>query len=392
MLDWLTKDQRTSYAEDSQICLQPETPAPIFAYRALKGAIFGSPEREEEEVGDTIKKAFEENIAPASLIRPSTPPTLRSIVANDALHISPAHRTAPHGPSPAKSILRTPGVPTPRRQKVSVSFKDVRASVSPSSPKSSTNLVRTTGTTQKASPRLKTKMLSTREPSVGNTIAQRTVTKSPQKIEIEQQLEARRVLGDALYVKSAERDMKKLVRYGQRMREYARLSEQENATLKRELEVLRTENERLRRRKSMRGATMSLKPANRDQVNDQSEPKIDADRPRLLEGKNETTPTYMPAKKIVDVEKPRTETVQSSKVLTAPRKLMERCLDPALPPKETTEPRVTSQVQLPPDRLAAARERLRVKSRTRKRALGVIDSTWSNETEIGSSRVDWQKL
>ena len=55
MPDWTRDDQ-------SQIPDAPETPAPLFAYRALKGILFGSPEYDEEEENN------KENVAPVAPI------------------------------------------------------------------------------------------------------------------------------------------------------------------------------------------------------------------------------------------------------------------------------------------------------------------------------------
>src|SRR2546429_6614187 len=62
MLDWLNNNQAVSAAEDSQVPDAPETPAPIFAYRALKGILFGSPDYDREDEDEDNK----ENVAPAS--------------------------------------------------------------------------------------------------------------------------------------------------------------------------------------------------------------------------------------------------------------------------------------------------------------------------------------
>ena len=52
------------------------------------------------------------------------------------------------------------------------------------------------------------------------------------------------------YLKSTECEMKKLVRYSQRMKEYARLCQQENSVLKRERDELRREVEQLQKVKA----------------------------------------------------------------------------------------------------------------------------------------------
>lgn len=78
----------------------PETPAPIFAVRALKSAIFGSPKSDDDEVHTMPTQA-------------SKIPTLR----RDFTAPAPA-------PSPTKSILLTPGTVVARRK--TVTFGETR--------------------------------------------------------------------------------------------------------------------------------------------------------------------------------------------------------------------------------------------------------------------------
>src|SRR5277367_4910347 len=157
MLDWLSNPSNpnpdplsnTTFIPDG-----PETPAPVFAYRALRGILFGSPD-DDSVVGDN-----KENVEPPPIPLPirgsssgtgtrggrarpimttssptkHTATTTQRGIARDSPLTSPARSKQLRSlqQSPAKSILRTPGVPTPRRRgTANVSFKDVRPSVSP---------------------------------------------------------------------------------------------------------------------------------------------------------------------------------------------------------------------------------------------------------------------
>ncbi|OAP61344.1 hypothetical protein AYL99_03547 [Fonsecaea erecta] len=235
----------------------PVTPAPVFAYRAIRSIFFASPESSPEH-GD------KENLVP---VYPSSPK--RKYVAEDSPVPSPSQKrqrdTNAHGGrnilSPTKGILRTPGLATPRAKylkDINVKFK----SVSPEAPKLPILPVSPRQPRSKAQdapaalghlkpihnliPPTKTKPTSVLQDAVqdeqllvkSNPAAASAPSTSPCLLS--------RAAIEA-YIAQTEKEMKKLVRYGQKMREYARKKDAENQELKGMIDQLRRENERLRR-------------------------------------------------------------------------------------------------------------------------------------------------
>ncbi|KEF61476.1 uncharacterized protein A1O9_03042 [Exophiala aquamarina CBS 119918] len=126
---------------------EPVTPAPVFAYRALKGFFFGSPE-DQRDVDDSdkenapldkpeISKKAKASVKAAidtteksktSKVSVSMPITFNTPEAKrwDGRLLAPELPPAPG--SPTRSILRLPGQATPRSQSlrdVNVTFKDL---------------------------------------------------------------------------------------------------------------------------------------------------------------------------------------------------------------------------------------------------------------------------
>ncbi|KAF7165332.1 hypothetical protein CNMCM5623_009537 [Aspergillus felis] len=101
----------------------PETPAPVFAIRAFKSALFGTPGAEDEEVSDQNSKSDEK---PASR-QPSKSDLLKPPVAYHATDVNKTDKTDKTDldmavnamVSPTKSILVTPGTAANRRKTVS---------------------------------------------------------------------------------------------------------------------------------------------------------------------------------------------------------------------------------------------------------------------------------
>ena len=346
MLDWLSGDPGRSGADVSQIPDAPETPAPLFAYRALKGILFGSPDPNDDDEED------KENIAPAvnqATSKPSKQTSDKSLDRTGPPGKSPSSRlpserardTAPCSPSPrkgrllspTKSILRTPGIPTPRRQNVNVTFKDIRPSVSPA-------IYTARPAAIFEAPPVNQSLCDARKKSASASL---TITRDvpvvvtaslpPPAKTINKQVAAAYDTREVdTYLKSTEREMKKLVRYSQKMKEYARLSQQESASLREENEMLKRELQSLRKTKGSGVLEVVGLP--------------DA------EGLNMTQQGPVGKRKEEDPAKSE---------LTAD----------AAGRSERTEfaRRPIVRAQLPPDRLAAAKERLRVKSEARRRAL-----------------------
>lgn len=236
---------------DFTILDAPETPAPVFAFRALKGVIFGSPNNDNELHN-------KENANPTEPVR-----TLRSkISALRAPSVSPLkRRKINQNASPAKSILRIPGIPTPRKQNANVTFKDVTPSLSPELTRKS--LV---PTEQLAGQDLKSTNIAdpSRTESAKHPLPQGSSLVVPQLgTEIPALQQAHVTFDFEAYRLSTEKEMKKLVRYGQKMREYARKQDEENTKLRMALEQLQKENEELLCRERLRD---DVRPAKDDNL------------------------------------------------------------------------------------------------------------------------------
>ncbi|EFR00731.1 hypothetical protein MGYG_03736 [Nannizzia gypsea CBS 118893] len=124
MLSWLAGSNQGVAGDESMILDAPETPAPVFAYRAFKNAMLGTPAPEVDEdkdltipirplnpsshkKNDDLKKAVQKFSLGED--RKMEIPKLEPKVQE------PAHAIA----SPSKSILLTPGTATTRRKTVS---------------------------------------------------------------------------------------------------------------------------------------------------------------------------------------------------------------------------------------------------------------------------------
>jgi hypothetical protein len=381
MLDWLNTNQAASATEESQIPDAPETPAPIFAYRALKGILFGSPEYDNEDED-------KENIAPSSPIQKvnqsvqgqSRSGQVNSLPLRSKSPNSRARERYPASPSPrtrrqlspTKSILRTPGIPTPRRQNVTVTFKDVRPSVSPVGVTTKLLAARNEVRSTEAS---KITATTTSDRPIGLAQAAHTVETLPVPVYDLSSVDA--------YLKSTEREMKKLVRYSQRMREYARLSQQENADLKKERDELRKELEEVRKAKTMMKVTTDGQLVERA-----SGIGTEVIKPvARMAGPRSMWESSLPAKRLDKIDTVRAVGL-SDRDATSDRRRCEEA-GTLLSAKEAgqreaenilthnqghvgkigSKKRAATTAQLPPDRLAAAKERLRVKSEERRRAL-----------------------
>ena len=107
-----TADNNQSVAEEP-----PETPAPLFAVRALKSALFGTPALEEdEEEDDDIQVPTIQHVSTERFNRPLSPARFPA-VSNDNLVTQKSKIEALL--SPAKGILLTPGTGAARRKTVS---------------------------------------------------------------------------------------------------------------------------------------------------------------------------------------------------------------------------------------------------------------------------------
>ncbi|OAX80921.1 hypothetical protein ACJ72_04743, partial [Emergomyces africanus] len=123
MLGWLAGSGRgeyTGFADDSNVQEPPETPAPVFAFRAFKSAFVGTPgpEATDDELTVPIK-----SLKPAINRKSSDLPIAPKQTNLAPLELQPtlpeSDESAQPMASPTKSILLTPGTAATRRKTVS---------------------------------------------------------------------------------------------------------------------------------------------------------------------------------------------------------------------------------------------------------------------------------
>jgi hypothetical protein len=103
--------------DTSAIIDPPETPAPVFAVRAFKHAIFGTPQQ--APLSTRRHSANErERRRPVTTARTTRPQLLRPKSAGDAAGITGRDDVPEPMPSPTKGILMTPGTAAARRKTV----------------------------------------------------------------------------------------------------------------------------------------------------------------------------------------------------------------------------------------------------------------------------------
>ncbi|CAG7974655.1 unnamed protein product [Penicillium olsonii] len=108
MLDWMKGNEGAQAPDDSKVLEPPETPGHVFAIRAFKSAIFGTPGAEEDSESNASQpKQSEHQRSKSESIKPA-PPELKP----DA---KPDDATANPSGSPTKSILVTPGTALRRK-------------------------------------------------------------------------------------------------------------------------------------------------------------------------------------------------------------------------------------------------------------------------------------
>ncbi len=204
----------------------PVTPAPVFAYRAVRGLFFASPESSPERERQRNKENVplpSKSPAKCQTLTENAPSTPSQKRKRDTVTVL----------SPTKGILRTPGLATPRAKAlrdVNVKFK----SVSPEGLESAATATAVVTDSRQPEP---SKESSKTFGNVRSAVTTSSVVPTSSY--------AMTSNWDA-YVRRTEHEMKKVVRYGQKMREYARQKDTENAELKGMVERLRRENERLK--------------------------------------------------------------------------------------------------------------------------------------------------
>ncbi|KAK5192992.1 hypothetical protein LTR99_010639 [Exophiala xenobiotica] len=253
----------------------PVTPAPVFAYRALRGIFFTSPESSPEHDN-------KENLTPAYLAT-SPSPEKRKIM-DGAVPLTPSQkrkRDSSSGAmailSPTKGILRTPGLATPRAKflkDINVKFKSVSPEEA-AKQKQQKNKIETAtvlgagdklsrtkdgeGKGQRAAVRASKPM---HDIAPTNKAARSQSPVKAEQVPVPAKDKDNRVAASngtttttttavlsscaiEAYMAQTEKEMKRVVKYGQKMREYARKKDAENQELKSMIEQLRHENERL---------------------------------------------------------------------------------------------------------------------------------------------------
>lgn len=217
----------------------PATPAPVFAWRAFKSAVWGSPESSPEHEN-------KENVPLHHLHLKSLDGT------TDAAPSSPLKRKRDSQPlvSPTKSILRTPGVPTPRTKSlrdINVKFKslspELRLREQPQ-PKAGVQNAEVEATSRRKVLRVEVRKDNARQddkpaqkalPSTQNKLGTAPGTTDSQIHDADFQN----------YCRRTEKETKKLLRHNQRLRDYGRQADAENLKLKKLLEEAQRENRRM---------------------------------------------------------------------------------------------------------------------------------------------------
>lgn len=240
---------------DHTLIDDPKTPAYKFAYRAFRGMLYGEPDdspvkpthddreyKEKENDFLQVTKAGEGPVvkrkSPSRQRDETTPKRQRMIAA-----------------SPSKSILRNPNLPTPRRTQsrdLTVTFKDLSRSLTP-------ELRRDTAPsrTSPSPTRIHTMSLTaSRDVQKSLTADFVTAKKVP---------DAHTSAGEncvefdlQTYIAQTEKEIRKLIKYGQKMRDIAKQQKADNERLKQTLGDVRKDNEVLKktlaRADSTRGA------------------------------------------------------------------------------------------------------------------------------------------
>ncbi|KAK1145776.1 hypothetical protein N8T08_004017 [Aspergillus melleus] len=119
MLEWI-KGQNEQFADGSKVLEPPETPAPVFAIRAFKSALFGTPGVEDEENVQREQNPKDLSANPhlgaGDLRKPLATGSARDAPKVTTMDVDSAVNAMA---SPTKSILVTPGTASNRRKTVS---------------------------------------------------------------------------------------------------------------------------------------------------------------------------------------------------------------------------------------------------------------------------------
>lgn len=230
--------------------LDAKTPAHIFAYKALRGIFVASPEsspirpppqpqiylHDDKENTPTPRRSSRFTISPTKSKRKDT-----DFDSGDAVITFTPKRQKTIPVSPAKSILKNPALPTPRRaglRDATVTFKDLRVSISP-------ELARRVVPVPVQQPDF----------SVVKKVEPVEKLKVVKKIDVPKMSDGvknveAKVYGEVLdaYKAQTEKEIRRLIKYGQKWKEQAKRQEQRNEELLGMVAELRKENKRLEKR------------------------------------------------------------------------------------------------------------------------------------------------
>ncbi|KAJ5134642.1 Spindle-body formation-associated protein [Penicillium atrosanguineum] len=265
MLDWM-KGNEGNVADTSKVLEPPETPAPVFAMRAFKSALFGTPAVEEEE-----EKRASQPKPPGHQRSKSDTTNPIPIEKKEAPKLDPDATFNPSG-SPTKSILVTPGTIANRRKTVSFGEgvvdnegkRDARVTKTPPNPAGNITTQWMSGSADgKPRSKLTQTLLDARDNANNNaesptksatafTSDTKTVSRSQSKDEVEDITlnldEPRSESGkywktefDAYRVRT-NREIKKLIHYRSVAKSYARKKDSESLRL---ADKLREEEEKV---------------------------------------------------------------------------------------------------------------------------------------------------
>ncbi|EXJ83721.1 hypothetical protein A1O1_07347 [Capronia coronata CBS 617.96] len=266
---------------DETVLDAPVTPAPVFAYRAIKSIFFASPDsspdrNDHNDDNNNNKENIEPGYAKSPLKMKMAPNPNPNPALDDQVLLTPSHKRKWDGAgtlvSPTKGILRTPGLATPRAKllkDLNVKFKSVSPEAMDLGNKTknqptdvgvagrsvsghakhggveSSKTVNHVGvvSTKKSSTQKQPAAESAPAKVPTSTKANATKTTTMTATATEGWLSTQAI---EAYMLQTEKEMKRLVRYGQKMREYARQKDAENEELMGMIRQLRIENEKLK--------------------------------------------------------------------------------------------------------------------------------------------------
>lgn len=118
MLEWIT-GQNEQFADNSKVLEPPETPAPVFAIRAFKSALFGTPGADDEDQTGRPLNPMDLTANQPSRANLSLKPTSGNTSDVTKATKDDVDMAVNAMASPTKSILVTPGTASNRRKTVS---------------------------------------------------------------------------------------------------------------------------------------------------------------------------------------------------------------------------------------------------------------------------------